>query len=88
MFRSEKLKFLQDTIVPVTTLKNKNNLLFVPLQIQTKTHYLPFLFGIKKSLGFDIPKFGELGAGGTSSISGLFKGKFHRVYTQVITVVQ
>jgi hypothetical protein len=86
MFRSRgKLKFLQDTIVPVTTLKNKNNLLFVPLQIQTKTHYLPFSFWNKKnSLGFDISEvaFVNWSAGGTSSISGLFKGKFHRVYSR------
>jgi hypothetical protein len=68
--------------------KNKNNLLFVPLQIQTKTHYLPFSFWNKKnSLGFDFRScLCELGAGGTSSISGLFKGKFHRCILEVIVV--
>ena len=83
--QEEKLKFLQDTIAPETKLTNKTNVLFVPLQIQTKTHYLPFSFWNKKnSLGFDISEvaFVNWSAGGTSSISGLFKGKFHRVYTR------
>ena len=83
--QEEKLKFLQDTIKPVTKLTNTTNVLFIPLHIQTKTHYLPFSFWNKKnSLGFDISEvaFVNWSAGGTSSISGLFKGKFHRVYTR------
>ena len=80
-----KPRLLQDTIRPVTKLTTAANILFVPLQIQTKTHYLPFSFWSKKnSLGFDISEvaFVNWSAGGTSSISGLLKGKFHRVYTR------
>jgi hypothetical protein len=67
----------------------KNNNIICPFKYKPK-HYLPFSFWNKKnSLGFDISEVAfELGAGGTSSISGLFKGKFHRVYTQVIQLVQ
>jgi len=69
----------------VTKLANTTQILFVPLKVQTKTHYLPFSYWSKKnSLGFDISEvaFINWSAGGTSSISGLFKGKFHRVYTR------
>jgi hypothetical protein len=53
--QEEKLKFLQDTIVPVTTLKKIRIIYYLSLQIQTKTHYLPFSFWNKKnSLGFDM----------------------------------
>lgn len=83
--QEEKLKFLQDTIIPVTKLKNTTNVLFVPLHIQTKTYFVPFSFWNKKnSFGFDISEvaFVNWSAGGTSSISGLFKGKFHREYAR------
>lgn len=54
------------------------------LKIQTKTHYLPFShWTTKNTLGFDISEvaFVNWNAGGTSSISGLLKGKFIRNYT-------
>jgi len=76
---------LPDGLTPVTTLTTAEKSLRVPLKIQTRTHYLPLTYWSKKnSLGFDISEvaFVNWSAGGTSSISGLFKGKFHRVYTR------
>ena len=76
---------LFDGLIPVTTLTTAGKSLHVPLKIQTKTHYLPLTYWSKKnSLGFDISEvaFVNWSAGGTSSISGLLKGKFHRVYTR------
>lgn len=76
---------LSDGLTPVTTLTTAGKSLRVPLKIQTKTHYLPLTYWSKKnSLGFDISEvaFVNWSAGGTSSISGLFKGKFHRIYTR------
>ena len=76
---------LSDGLIPVTTLTTAGKSLHKPLKIQTKTHYLPLTYWSKKnSLGFDISEvaFVNWSAGGTSSISGLFKGKFHRVYTR------
>lgn len=76
---------LSDGLKPITTLTTAGKALHVPLKIQTKTHYLPFSYWSKKnSLGFDISEvaFVNWSAGGTSSISGLFKGKFHRVYAR------
>lgn len=77
--------FLYDTIRPAITVFGAKKSLNVPLKIQTKTHYLPLTYWSKKnSLGFDISEvaFINWSAGGTSSISGLFKGKFHRVYNR------
>ena len=77
--------FLYDTIRPAITVFGAKKSLTVPLKIQTKTHYLPLTYWSKKnSLGFDISEvaFINWSAGGTSSISGLFKGKFHRVYNR------
>jgi hypothetical protein len=77
--------FLYDTIRPAITVFCAKKSLTVPLKIQTKTHYLPLTYWSKKnSLGFDISEvaFINWSAGGTSSISGLFKGKFHRVYNR------
>ena len=74
-----------DKLIPVTTLTTAGKSLRVPLKIRTKTHYLPLTYWSKKnSLGFDISEvaFVNWSAGGTSSISGLFKGKFHRVYNR------
>lgn len=76
---------LSDGLTPVTTLTTAGKSLHVPLKIQTKTHFLPLTYWSKKnSLGFDISEvaFVNWSAGGTSSISGLFKGKFHRVYNR------
>ncbi|MDD2673611.1 DUF3078 domain-containing protein [Flavobacterium petrolei] len=76
---------LSDGLKPITTLTTAGKALRVPLKIQTKTHYLPLSYWSKKnSLGFDISEvaFVNWSAGGTSSISGLFKGKFHRVYNR------
>jgi hypothetical protein len=76
---------LSDGLKPITTLTTAGKSLSVPLKIQTKTHYLPLSYWSKKnSLGFDISEvaFVNWSAGGTSSISGLFKGKFHRVYNR------
>nr|WP_225872884.1 DUF3078 domain-containing protein [Flavobacterium turcicum] len=64
---------------------NNINSLRIPLKIQTKTHYLPLSHWTKKnSIGFDISEvaFVNWSAGGTSSISGLLKGKFHRNYNR------
>ncbi|MCF6140058.1 DUF3078 domain-containing protein [Flavobacterium sp. K77] len=64
---------------------NNINSLRIPLKIQTKTHYLPLSHWTKKnSIGFDISEvaFVNWSAGGTSSISGLLKGKFHRIYNR------
>ncbi|TDE05158.1 DUF3078 domain-containing protein [Flavobacterium sandaracinum] len=75
--------FLYDTIRPAITVLDAKKSLTIPLKIQTKTHYLPLTYWSKKnSLGFDISEvaFINWSAGGTSSISGLFKGKFHRDY--------
>ena len=76
---------LSDGLKPITTLTTAGKTLYVPLKIQTKTHYLPLSYWTKKnSLGFDISEvaFINWSAGGTSSISGLFKGNFHRVYNR------
>ena len=76
---------LSDGLTPITTLTTAGKSLRVPLKIQTKTHYLPLSYWSKKnSLGFDFSEvaFVNWSAGGTSSISGLFKGKFHRVYNR------
>ncbi|TDD78491.1 DUF3078 domain-containing protein [Flavobacterium caseinilyticum] len=59
--------------------------LFVTVKIQNNRHYVPLSYWtIKNSLGFDISEvaFVNWSAGGTSSISGLIKGKFHRVYNR------
>jgi hypothetical protein len=50
----------------------------------------PFSFWNKNSLGFDISEvaFVNWSAGGTSSISGLFKGKFHQYILEVVQLVQ
>lgn len=59
--------------------------LAVALKIQTRTYYLPLSHWTKKNtLGFDISEiaFVNWSAGGTSSISGLFKGNFLRVYNR------
>ena len=77
---------LSDGFAPVTTLTTAGKSLFVPLKIQTKTHYLPLSYWSKKNtVGFDISEvaFVNWNAGGTSSISGLLKGKFIRDYTQI-----
>ena len=76
---------LSDTLRPITTLSTANKPLKVTFKIQTLTYYLPLSHWSKKnSLGFDISEvaFVNWSAGGTSSISGLFKGKFHRVYAR------
>ena len=80
-----KITSLSDTLRPITALSTANKPLKVALKIQTLTHYLPLSYWSKKnSLGFDISEvaFVNWSAGGTSSISGLFKGKFHRVYNR------
>ena len=77
---------LSDGFAPVTTLTTAGKSLFVPLKIQTKTHYLPLSYWSKKNtVGFDISEvaFVNWNAGGTSSISGLLKGKFIRDYTLI-----
>ena len=76
---------LSDTLIPMPMVSIVHKPLTVALKIQTKTHYLPFSYWSKKnSLGFDISEvaFVNWSAGGTSSISGLFKGKFHRIYAR------
>jgi hypothetical protein len=88
-----QLSFSQDTIqnikinslVTVTALTKTDRIERIPLKIRTKTHLLPFSYWSKKnSLGFDISEvaFVNWSAGGTSSISGLLKGKFLRNYTR------
>ena len=85
--------FSQDTIQNnkvnalqiVNILTKTDRLGPIPLRINTKTHLLPFSYWTKKnSLGFDISEvaFVNWSAGGTSSISGLLKGKFHRNYVR------
>ena len=85
--------FAQDTIQnnyvnalqTVNTLTKTHKLTRIPLRIRTKTHLLPFSYWSKKnSVGFDISEvaFVNWSAGGTSSISGLLKGKFHRNYAR------
>ncbi len=85
-FSQEKLTIVTtENLTPITKIIIPETKLFVPLKIQTKTYSLPFSFWSKKnSLGFDISEvaFVNWSAGGTSSISGLFKGKFHRVYAR------
>ncbi|MGZ9676910.1 DUF3078 domain-containing protein [Flavobacterium sp. GNP001] len=69
----------------VSVPMNNISSLRIPLKIQTKTHYLPLSHWTKKnSIGFDISEvaFVNWSAGGTSSISGLLKGKFHRNYNR------
>jgi hypothetical protein len=88
-----QLSFSQDTIqnikinslVTVTALTKTDRIERIPLKIRTKTHLLPFSYWSKKnSLGFDISEvaFVNWSAGGTSSISGLLKGKFLRNYAR------
>ncbi|WP_158728762.1 MULTISPECIES: DUF3078 domain-containing protein [unclassified Flavobacterium] len=88
-----QLSFSQDTIqnikinslVTVTALTKTDRIESIPLKIRTKTHLLPFSYWSKKnSLGFDISEvaFVNWSAGGTSSISGLLKGKFLRNYAR------
>ena len=77
---------LSDGFAPVTTLTTAGKSLFVPLKIQTKTHYLPLSYWSKKNtVGFDISEvaFVNWNTRRTSSISGLLKGKFIRDYTQI-----
>lgn len=85
--------FAQDTIQnnyvnalqTVNTLTKTHKLTRIPLRIRTKTHLLPFSYWTNKnSLGFDISEvaFVNWSAGGTSSISGLLKGKFLRNYAR------
>lgn len=77
--------FSQSQIKMVSVPMNNINSLRIPLKIQTKTHYLPLSHWTKKnSIGFDISEvaFVNWSAGGTSSISGLLKGKFHRNYNR------
>ena len=77
--------FSPSQIKMVSVPMNNINSLRIPLQIQTKTHYLPLSHWTKKnSIGFDISEvaFVNWSAGGTSSISGLLKGKFHRNYNR------
>ncbi|OUD37438.1 DUF3078 domain-containing protein [Flavobacterium sp. FPG59] len=92
-FAISQLCFSQDTIqnnkmyslAPVTVLTKTDKIERIPLKIRTKTHLLPFSYWSKKnSLGFDISEvaFVNWSAGGTSSISGLLKGKFHRNYAR------
>lgn len=91
VFAISQFSFSQDTIqnnkmyslVPVTALTKTDKMERIPLKIRTKTHLLPFSYWSKKnSLSFDISEvaFVNWSAGGTSSISGLLKGKFHRNY--------
>ncbi|WP_394367665.1 DUF3078 domain-containing protein [Flavobacterium turcicum] len=77
--------FSPSQIKMVSVPMNNINSLRIPLKIQTKTHYLPLSHWTKKnSIGFDISEvaFVNWSAGGTSSISGLLKGKFHRNYNR------
>ena len=75
---------IYDTIRPATTEYAAERPMRITLKIQTKTHYLPFThWTTKNTLGFDISEvaFVNWNAGGTSSISGLLKGKFVRNHT-------
>ncbi|WP_035669600.1 DUF3078 domain-containing protein [Flavobacterium sp. 83] len=83
--------FSQETTIPELTAASTlvkvtpYTPLAVALKIQTKTYYLPLSHWIKKNtLSFDISEiaFVNWSAGGTSSISGLFKGNFLRVYNR------
>ena len=77
--------FSPSQIKMVSVPMNNISSLRIPLKIKTKTHYLPLSHWTKKnSIGFDISEvaFVNWSAGGTSSISGLLKGKFHRVYNR------
>ncbi|MFV8368496.1 DUF3078 domain-containing protein [Flavobacterium sp. LB2R40] len=73
------------TLNPVTSISPEKKPLKVALKILTKPAFIPLSHWTKKnSLAFDISEvaFVNWSAGGTSSISGLFKGKFHRVYNR------
>ena len=75
---------IYDTIRPATKEYAAERPMRITLKIQTKTHYLPFThWTTKNTLGFDISEvaFVNWNAGGTSSISGLLKGKFVRNHT-------
>ena len=83
--------FSQETIIlelmPVTTLVKvtADEPLTVALDIQTTRSFIPLSHWIKKhTLGFYISEiaFVNWSAGGTSSISGLVKGDFSKVYTR------
>ncbi len=74
-----------DTIKPATKQLAAAKPITIVLKIQTKTHYLPFSYWSKKNtVGFDISEiaFVNWNAGGTSSVSGLLKGKFLRNYNR------
>lgn len=82
---------IRDSIVSSNYIRavnySPNNLqnVRVPLKIQTKTYNLPLSHWTKKNrIGLDISEvaFVNWSAGGTSSISGLLKGKFHRNYNR------
>ena len=83
--------FSQETIIlelmPVTTLVKvtADEPLTVALDIQPTRSFIPLSHWIKKhTLGFYISEiaFVNWSAGGTSSISGLVKGDFSKVYTR------
>ena len=77
---------IYDTLRPAKILLAEVKPISQKLKIQTKTHYLPFShWNSTNTLGFDISEvaFFNWNAGGTSSISGLLKGKFLRNYTNL-----
>ena len=77
---------IYDTLRPAKILLVEVKPISQKLKIQTKTHFLPFSYWTNKNtLGFDISEvaFFNWNAGGTSSISGLLKGKFVKNYTNL-----
>ncbi|SHF85951.1 Protein of unknown function [Flavobacterium segetis] len=77
--------YLSDTLQPATHQYIAMKPTVIKLKIQTKTQYLPLSYwNNKNTLGLDISEvaFVNWNAGGTSSISGLLKGKFHRNYSK------
>ncbi|MEC5167434.1 hypothetical protein RCH18_003190 [Flavobacterium sp. PL11] len=78
--------YLNDTLQPAITKLVAVKPMNIKLKIRTKTHYLPLTYwSNKNTLGLDISEvaFVNWNAGGTSSISGLLKGKFVRNYTRL-----
>lgn len=76
---------IKTTLEPVTTLTKVKRPLTVIVNIRTKKPYVPLSYWTKKnSLGFDISEvaFINWSPGGTSSVSGLFNGKFLRTYNR------
>ena len=83
---TKTVTYLYDSLIPATKKFVVAQPRVPAFKIRTKTHYLPFShWSQKNTLGFDISEvaFVNWNAGGTSSISGLLKGKFLRNYSSL-----